>query len=260
VMNIHPFERPGVDPGKQTVRAGKFAGDAITASAKLCIAGVIDGMVTAPVSKRTMVAAGYRFPGQTELVASLSGKGPATMMLIADTFRVGLATVHVPLRMVSRRVSHQLIVQRLTAIQRALKQDFGIRRPNIAVLGLNPHAGEEGLLGSEETGIISPAIRRARANGIRAEGPFPADGFFGTHSHRNFDAVLAMYHDQGLIPLKMSGFSIGVNYSAGLPLVRTSPDHGTAFGIAGKGIADPGSMIEAIRLAAAIIHNRKKRR
>ena len=260
VINIHPFERPRLAPGRPSVQAGKFAGEAITASVKLCVAGVMEGMVTAPVSKSTMAAAGFRFPGQTELVASLSGRAAATMMLIADTFRVGLATVHVPLDQISRHISRELIVQRLAAMDTALKKDFGIRSPKIAVLGLNPHAGEHGLLGSEEIAVISPAIGRVRRSRIHAEGPFPADGFFGTHSQENFDAVLAMYHDQGLIPLKMSGFNIGVNYTAGLPIVRTSPDHGTAFDIAGKGLADPGSIIEAIGLAVMIIHNRKKRR
>ncbi len=259
VINAHPFEIPTIKPGKQTVSAGKFAGDMLSFAIKLCTKNVFHGMVTAPVSKTTMVKAGFTFPGQTEMVASLSGKKKATMMLIANNFRVGLATVHVPVKNISQHITRKLIADRLIAIDNSLKYDFKIRKPRIAVLGLNPHAGEFGLLGQEELRIISPAIEQARRNHIVADGPFPSDGFFGMHMHKKYDAILAMYHDQGLIPLKMSGFNIGVNYSAGLSVVRTSPDHGTAFSIAGKGIANPGSMVEAIKLAATIIHNRRKR-
>ncbi len=151
-----------------------------------------------------------------------------------------------------------MILAKLKVVNASLRTDFGIASPSIAVLGLNPHAGEKGRLGREEERIIGPALERARRMGIHARGPFPADGFFGSGSHRSYDAVLAMYHDQGLIPLKLTGFESGVNFTAGLPIVRTSPDHGTAFDIAGKGLANPGSMIEAIRLAVSVIGNRQR--
>jgi 4-hydroxythreonine-4-phosphate dehydrogenase len=258
VINTHPFENPAIHPGAHSPHAGKWAGDAVRASALLCVQKRVHAMVTAPVSKAAMIEGGYRFPGQTEMVASLAGRSGATMMLIAGTFRTALATVHVPLRSVPRTLNRKLVEDRLTALNKSLRTDFRIRKPRIAVLGLNPHAGEFGKLGREEINIITPAISRARNKGIDADGPFPADGFFGTHGYRRYDAVLAMYHDQGLIPLKMSGFETGVNFSAGLPIVRTSPDHGTAFAIAGKGAANPSSMIQAIQLAAAIIHNRNR--
>lgn len=257
VIDIHPFVVPRITPGKAEKQAGKFSGDALTTAIRLCTARAVDGMVTAPVAKFAMARAGFHYPGQTEMVASLSGSSKATMILLAGDFRVGLATVHLPLRDVAGSITRALLEGKLGALHTALKKDFGIRRPRIAVLGLNPHAGERGLLGTEEKGKVSPAIDRARRRGIRAEGPFAADGFFGTHAHREYDAVLAMYHDQGLIPLKMSGFQLGVNYSAGLSIVRTSPDHGTAFRIAGKGIANPSSMIEAIKLAVSIIRRRR---
>jgi 4-hydroxythreonine-4-phosphate dehydrogenase len=216
-------------------------------------------MVTAPVSKEAMFRSGYRYPGQTEFLTRRSGAKSSAMMLVADDFRVALATVHLPLKRVSRALSSERIVKKLRLIDTTLRRDFAIRRPRIAVLGLNPHAGEGGHLGSEEISTITPAISRARKDGIRAFGPFPADGFFGAGSFRGYDAVLAMYHDQGLVPLKMKAFSSGVNFSAGLSIVRTSPDHGTAFDIAGRGIADPRSMIEAIKLAASVIRNRGRK-
>jgi len=260
VVDVGPSEKPVVHPGTQTTLAARWAGAAITTAVESCVSAIFDGMVTAPVSKSSMIAARYSYPGQTEMVSALSGHSSATMMLVAGEFRIGLATVHIPVSHISQHITTRLIVDRLLALHRTLIDDFNIRSPKIAVLGLNPHAGEQGVLGKEELTIIGPAITRARLKHIRAEGPFPADGFFGTQSHRKYDAVLAMYHDQGLIPLKMSGFDIGVNYSAGLPIVRTSPDHGTAYSIAGKGIASARSMIEAIRLASKIIHNRRKRR
>lgn len=260
VVNTHPSAQLKIQPGKMTTEAGSRAGAAVTAAVKLCTNGDVHAMVTGPVSKTSLTEAGYNFAGQTEMIAKLSGSSTATMMLVAGNFRVGLATVHVPVMLISRQITRKLIVDRLRTIHSSLIKDFNIRKPRIGVLGLNPHAGEDGLLGSEELTTIGPAIKLARKGKIRAEGPFPADGFFGTHSHENYDAVLAMYHDQGLIPLKINSFEIGVNYSAGLSVVRTSPAHGTAFAIAGKGIANPGSMIEAIKLAVSIVHNRRSRR
>ena len=256
VYPMQQFRIPRVSPGKPSVEAGRWGGDALCRSVELCTSGYADAIVTSPTSKEWMNRAGYRYPGQTEMVAELSGGGTPVMMLIAGSFRVALTTVHVPLSRVASRISSKLIAGRLSSMSLTLTNDFGIRRPRIAVLGLNPHAGENGLIGNEERKIIMPAIRRARGDRIDATGPFPADAFFGTKQHEAFDAVLAMYHDQGLIPLKMSGFHKGVNFSSGLPIIRTSPDHGTAYELAGTGKANPGSMIAAIKLAVFIHHHR----
>jgi 4-phospho-D-threonate 3-dehydrogenase / 4-phospho-D-erythronate 3-dehydrogenase len=257
VVEVRPYERPVISPGLAAVRGGVFAGESLRKAVRLWSQGMADAVVTAPTSKSVMQKAGFRFPGQTEMVAAFSGGKRPLMMLVAGTFRVALATVHLPLKVVSRTLSKQLIVERLRRIHDSLRIDFRLKHPRIAVLGLNPHAGENGLLGNEEQRLIAPAIRLAVRSGIRAEGPFPADGFFGTHAHRKYDAVLAMYHDQGLIPLKMWGFETGVNYSAGLPVIRTSPDHGTAYELAGRGGANPNATIAAMILAASIVKNRR---
>jgi 4-hydroxythreonine-4-phosphate dehydrogenase len=215
-------------------------------------------MVTAPVSKEAMRAGGYPWPGQTEMIASFCRVREFAMLLVTPEMRVAPATTHLPLRAVSKMITRERISTKLSVIHRCLRQDFRIRSPRIAVLGLNPHAGENGEIGTEELSQIIPAIRKAKYGGMRVRGPFPADAFFGTHAYRDYDAVLAMYHDQGLVPLKMSGIEKGVNFTAGLPLIRTSPDHGTAFDIAGRGIANPSSMVEAVKLAAAIANNRMK--
>ena len=258
VLDVNKFHKPRISPGRFTLESGRYAGEAIKRAVSLWLDKKVDGIVTAPVSKEAMDNAGYRYPGQTEMLADLSQTTRFAMMLVAGKFRVGLATVHLPLKDVAGSLSKQKILDKLSIVDESLKRDFAIHSPRIAVLGLNPHAGENGILGDEERKWIEPAIRLARKNRIDTSGPFSADGFFGAQAHMAYDAVLAMYHDQGLIPLKMSGFSIGVNYSAGFPLVRTSPDHGTAFDLAGKGIADHTSMIEAIKLAVRIIHNRKR--
>lgn len=260
VIALQPFRVPRLTPGRLSKESGLYSGLAIEEAVRLCRAGIADAIVTAPVSKEAMRMAGFRFPGQTEMLLELSGGERVAMMLVAGSFRVGLATVHHPLKDVSRHLTTARIVEKLAIIDAALRQDFGIRAPRIAVLGLNPHAGENGILGNEEKTVIRPALKAALRRRILAEGPFPADAFFGMQAFRRYDAVLAMYHDQGLIPLKLHGFRIGVNVSAGLPIVRTSPDHGTAFDIAGKGVADPTSMIEAIALAVSIVRNRRASR
>ena len=259
VFHLRKFQTPVIKPGLIAREAGDYAGDAIEVAAELCKQKVIDGMVTAPISKEALHLAGYRFPGQTEMLAKICNADNVAMMLIANNLRVGLATIHFPIKNIAKTLTKILITEKLSIVHSSLRMDFRIRHPKIAVLGLNPHAGENGAMGNEEIEIIEPAIRVAKRNGFRIDGPFPADGFFGIHSYKNYDAVLAMYHDQALIPLKMMGFNIGVNYTAGLPIVRTSPDHGTAFEIAGKGIANPSSMIEAIKLAVQIIKNRKRK-
>jgi 4-hydroxythreonine-4-phosphate dehydrogenase len=201
--------------------------------------------------------AGYTYPGQTELLAELTESNHVMMMLVSKELRVGLVTVHVPLRDVVVSLSIQKVFGAITVVNHSLVNDFGIPRPKVAVLALNPHAGEGGLFGNEDERVVTPAIELAKTQHVQVSGPFSSDAFFGTRRHKEFHAVVAMYHDQGLIPLKMTSFGRAVNFSAGLKIVRTSPDHGTAFDIAGKGIADPGSMIEAIRLAVEIAGRRE---
>jgi 4-hydroxythreonine-4-phosphate dehydrogenase len=254
------FHKPKITPGVVSAEAGNMSGKAIELAVELCRKGIADGIVTGPVSKDAMHRGGYKYPGQTEMLLKLSKSKRVAMMLAAKNFRVGLATVHYPLKDVSKHLTKKRILEKLSIIRDSLINDFGIPSPKIAMLGLNPHAGENGILGNEEIDVIIPAMKEAKRKKMKVAGPFPADAFFGTHAFKNYDAIMAMYHDQGLIPLKMHGFDFGVNISAGLSIVRTSPDHGTSFDIAGKGIANPSSMVEAIMLAAAMIHNRRKRK
>jgi 4-phospho-D-threonate 3-dehydrogenase / 4-phospho-D-erythronate 3-dehydrogenase len=258
VINVYNGTAKNLQIGKSAPDAGICAGMSIEKSVRMCMDGEADAIVTGPVSKESLHIAGYNFPGQTEMLAMLSRSGRVTMMLIAKNFRVGLATIHLPIQKVAENIFVERIIEKLETIDASLKKDFRISAPKIAVLGLNPHAGEHGFIGLEEIEIIEPAIVKAKEKGINASGPFPADAFFATSMQKEYDAVLAMYHDQGLIPLKMIGFNEGVNFSAGLNIIRTSPDHGTAFNIAGKGIADPRSMGAAVQLARTIVLNRKK--
>jgi 4-hydroxythreonine-4-phosphate dehydrogenase len=225
--------------------------DWIVQGAKRCLAGDLAALVTAPISKGLLREAGYHFEGHTELLAHIASTKRFAMMLVGGPLRVSLATIHVPLAKVPRLLSEQRIIEVLELSHDVCRR-FGIKRPLIGVAGLNPHAGEGGLLGTEEQRIIAPAIRRAGRKGINAVGPLPADTLFHKAYQGDFHAVVAMYHDQGLAPLKMIAFDSGVNLTLGLPFVRTSPDHGTAFDIAGKGIAKPDSMIAAINLAAQL--------
>ncbi|MEX2116226.1 MAG: 4-hydroxythreonine-4-phosphate dehydrogenase PdxA [Bacteroidota bacterium] len=245
-----------VEYGKPTRASGKSAGMAIEAAVNLCLTGKAVAMVTAPASKEALHMAGYNFPGQTEMIALLSRSSKVAMMLVSKDLRVGLVTIHVPVRSIAEHVTAEKIVEKMGVILESLKRDFRIPNPKLAVLGLNPHAGEHGVIGSEEQSIILPALEQARSKGIKAEGPFSADGFFGEKAFKRFDAVVAMYHDQGLIPLKMHSFGKAVNFSAGLTIIRTSPDHGTAYDIAGKGKARLDSMLEAMKLALQIARNR----
>jgi 4-hydroxythreonine-4-phosphate dehydrogenase len=241
--------------GKVAKSAGKSAGVAIEKAVELCTVGKAVAMVTAPVSKEAMQLAGYSFPGQTEMIALLSRSSKVAMMLVSTKMRVGLVTIHTPLRTVAESLSKDKIVDKTKIIVEALKKNFQIRNPRIAVLSLNPHSGENGILGSEEQDLIIPAIEEIRSAGINADGPLSSDAFFGTQAYQSYDAILAMYHDQGLIPVKMSSFGTTVNFSAGLNIIRTSPGHGTAFDIAGSGSADISSMLEAIKYAARFAKN-----
>jgi 4-hydroxythreonine-4-phosphate dehydrogenase len=246
-------QRVEVQIGELSKAAGEIAGAALTRAVALARGKKVQAIVSAPVNKQALHLAGFRYPGQTELLAEGLGVRDFAMMLVAEDFRVALATTHLPLRQVAPALSTDLIVRRLRVLHEDLSARFRLAAPRIAVTGLNPHAGEGGLLGEEERTIIAPAIQLARAEGIAAEGPFSADALFGQYKKKQFEAYLTMYHDQGLIPLKMFGFGRAVNYTAGLPVIRTSPDHGTAFDIAGKNLANAASMVAALRLAATLL-------
>ncbi len=257
IFDMCPGFHDRIKPGKLTKESGLWAGRAIENAVELCVQYQADAIVTAPVSKEALRLAGYSYPGQTEMVTVLSKSRKSIMVMASGFARIALATIHLPISEVPRALTKEVIRDRLTIFNDSIRQDFGVKSPKIAVLGLNPHAGENGLIGKEENEIIRPAIEEARSSKINAIGPFPADAFFGTYREGNYDGILAMYHDQGLIPLKMQSFSTGINFTAGINIIRTSPDHGTAFDIAGKGIANPSSTIEAIKLALEISKNRK---
>lgn len=237
-------------PGRPTVAGGRAAYAAILEAVRLIEAGAAHALVTAPICKANLVAAGMGVGGHTELLAELSKAGPVRMMMVGDQLRVALVTTHLALAQVPSAVSRRRVYETIAVTHAALRGHFGIPQPRIAVAGLNPHAGEGGLFGTEETRAIAPAIRRATREGIAVDGPFAADSLFPQAVDGKFDAVVCMYHDQGLGPFKLLHFADGVNFTAGLPFVRTSPDHGTAHDIAGQGIADPRSMVAALTLAA----------
>lgn len=257
LVDISTGIRLHLTPGQVSKKAGVCAGRALEEAVKRCRAAEIRAIVTAPVSKEALKLAGYDYPGQTELLQHLTRSHAVAMMFLSDRIKVGLVTIHLPLKKVASSITQRLIIEKLRVIYDSLRHDFRVRNPVIAVLGLNPHAGEHGRIGSEEEKVLKPALRLARTRGIHVVGPFSADSFFGMHRNR-YDAILAMYHDQGLIPVKLLAMRRAVNYTAGLNIVRTSPAHGTAFNIAGKGMASPSSMIEAIRWAVRIFHNRKR--
>lgn len=257
VLDVTGGAEPDVEFGAVTKEGGTLAMDAVDRAVDACMDGEVDAMVTAPISKDAIAKAGYNVPGHTEFISQKTGGHQPTMMMVAGNLRVGLVTAHIPIAHVAAGITEDAILRKLEVMVGALKQDFGIDAPRVAVLGLNPHAGDGGVLGTEEQEIIEPAIETARSRGMQVEGPLPADGFFATQLDAGYDAVLAMYHDQGLVPFKALAFDQGVNYTAGLLIVRTSPDHGTAYGIAGKGIASPGSMRSAIVEAVNIARRRR---
>jgi 4-hydroxythreonine-4-phosphate dehydrogenase len=236
-------------PGRPDVRNARAVLELLDRAVEGCLAGEFDAMVTAPVQKSCMMEAGIAFSGHTEYLAARTGARRSVMMLVAGTLRVALATTHIPLKAVSSAVTIDSLGEVLEILHRDLKGWWHIAAPRIAVCGLNPHAGEGGHLGDEEIRTISPAVDRARSRGIQAEGPLPADTVFVPHLLARYDAVLAMYHDQGLPVIKHAGFDRAVNVTLGLPIVRTSVDHGTALHLVGTGRADPGSLLAAIRLA-----------
>lgn len=249
-------ESPEVIPGVETQEAGKMALASLDQAIKDLKENKLDALVTAPLNKNNINTPEKKFIGHTEYLSEAFGVNTSLMFLVAEDIRVGLVTGHVSIKEVAANVTGKNITDKLNIMIKSLKDDFGIGKPRIAVLGLNPHAGEDGLLGDEEENIIKPAIREFKDKGHLVFGPYSADGFFGMMHQKKFDGVLAMYHDQGLIPFKSIAFETGVNFTAGLPIVRTSPDHGTAYNIAGKNMADEGSMQAAIMQAYDIVRNR----
>ena len=247
-----------VELGQPSAEAGQAALYALDRAMTDYRSGLYDVLVTAPINKATIQSPGFKFPGHTEYIETSVGDGKkALMILMNDVLRVALVTTHLPIKDIAQAISKEAIIEKATIFHQSLRRDFRISCPRIAVLSLNPHAGDDGLLGAEEKEIISPAIEQLAENGIQAFGPYAADGFFGSGSFNYFDGVLAMYHDQGLAPFKTIALDNGVNYTAGLPIVRTSPDHGTAYDIAGQGKADENSLRQAIYTAIDIWRNRQ---
>lgn len=246
-----------VELGKSTTIGGNAAFMALKMAVGDLKEGKIDVLITAPINKKNIQSESFNFPGHTEYLQQQAGQGEALMLMVSDSMKVGVVTGHVALKDIPSKITKQSILSKLRTLNETLIMDFSIRKPRIAVLGLNPHAGDQGVLGSEEQDIIIPALDEAKQEGIMALGPYPADGLFGSEQFRNFDAILAMYHDQGLAPFKALTFSKGVNYTAGLPFIRTSPDHGTAFEIAGQDKANHESFRQAVYMAVDICHNRQ---
>ncbi|MEI2822726.1 MAG: 4-hydroxythreonine-4-phosphate dehydrogenase PdxA [Chitinophagaceae bacterium] len=249
-------EEVNINPGQLTPEGGKYAAISLQTAVAALKQNQIDGLVTAPIHKKNIQSADFSFTGHTPYLKNIFGAGDVAMMLCADNFRVALVTEHVPVSAITQNISKEKILSKLQIINKSLQKDFGIDKPKIAVLGLNPHAGDEGLIGNEEETIIKPAIKEAKNNNMLVIGPYSADAFFARRSYTRFNAVLAMYHDQGLIPFKTLATGEGVNFTAGISGVRTSPDHGVAFDIAGKNIADNSSFLLAIYECIDIINRR----
>ncbi len=255
IINCIP-EDVRVELGKSTEVAGESSYKALSKAVSDLQAGQIDVLVTAPINKDNIQSEDFAFPGHTEYLVEKFRSENYAMLMVSEQMRVGVVTAHVPLSEVASKLSKDLILSKLKIIAHSLVKDFSVTNPRIAVLGLNPHAGDNGLLGNEEQEIIIPAIKEAKDEGIIALGPYPADGFFGSSDFTKFDAILAMYHDQGLIPFKLTSFERGINFTAGLSVIRTSPSHGTAYDIAGEGKASPESFRQALYLAIDVFRNR----
>ncbi len=251
-------EEVKLEVGESTANGGKYALKSIEAATEDLAAGKIDVLVTAPINKKNIQSENFDFPGHTEYLTKLSNADASLMLMVKDSLRVGIVTNHIPIKDVPKELTKDKIYDKIVLLRNALEKDFGIARPRIAVLGLNPHAGENGMIGEEDAEIIVPAIEKAEQEGMIVYGPYPSDGFFGSGNYTKFDGVIAMYHDQGLTPFKALAAGSGVNYTAGLPIVRTSPDHGTAYDIAGKGKASEESFRNAVLLATDIFRNRKQ--
>lgn len=247
-----------VDIGQPSESGGRAAFQALQRAIKDAQHGDIDAIVTLPVDKSTFQKHAADFSGHTEMLAKAFGAQDSLMMMVSEEMKIGMVTNHLPISEVARNISAQRIISKLKIMNRSLHNDFNLPKPKIAVLGLNPHAGDNGLIGKEDQEVIKQAIAQAKKNGLLVEGPYPADGFFGSLTYRKFDGILAMYHDQGLIPFKLISGYRGVNFTAGMPIVRTSPDHGVAYDIAGTGKANPVSFREAMYLAIDTYNRRKE--
>ena len=245
-------------PGEATEAGGRAAALSLERAVAELKDGQLDALVTAPINKSVMPAGDFPYPGHTEMLTEQLGTEESLMFLVTDDLRVGVVTNHIPVSEVAAAVTKEAILKKLEIMDASLRADFGIHRPVIAVLSLNPHAGDEGRIGDEDIKVVRPAVEAAKEKGLLAMGPFPADGFFGSGKQQKFDAVLAMYHDQGLIPFKALSFGKGVNFTAGLPAIRTSPDHGTAYDLVGKDEASPESFLSALFLARRTFLNRER--
>ncbi len=247
-----------INPGQPSREAGKAALLSLKKVVEEVKEGLIDGFVTGPIDKNTIHGEDFPFRGHTEYLTKIFDATESLMLMVGNDLKVGLVTEHIPVKEISSFITKERVELKIRLLELSLKKDFNISKPKIAVLGLNPHAGDEGLIGDEENLVIKPVIADLKSKGKLIFGPFPADGFFAAGHHTKYDAVLAMYHDQGLVAFKTLAFDNGVNYTAGLPIIRTSPDHGTAYSISGKNLADEGSMRQAIYLACDIIKNRQE--
>ena len=255
VVSILDFGKPKMTLGRPTLTSGKTSFKAIKNAFEIVQSNRADAMITAPISKAAFELAGINFPGHTELLAELANTKEYVMTFISEEMNCALPNIHVPIKNIPKLITKKRVKSNVKIVHQTLVNDFKVKKPKIALLGLNPHAGENGRIGNEEKKIITPAINELRDLGIK--GPYVPDAFFANKLYKNFDMVIGMYHDQVLIPFKMLNFNLGVNYTAGLPIVRTSPDHGTAFDIAGKNIADYSSIIEAFKVADSVVTNRK---
>ncbi|MBB1193006.1 4-hydroxythreonine-4-phosphate dehydrogenase PdxA [Flavobacterium sp. SOK18b] len=258
-VNVLNVWKEGVELnlGKSDVKAGEYAIKSFVAATTALKEGGIDVLVTAPINKSNIQSEDFVFPGHTDYLDQ-ELEGNALMLMVQDNLRVGLLTDHIPLSEVASHLTEELIVRKIETIKQSLIQDFSINKPKIAVLGLNPHCGDGGVIGNEENLVLKPVLKKIFDKGTLVFGPFSADGFFGSNQYEKYDAIIATYHDQGLIPFKTLSFGKGVNYTAGLHKIRTSPDHGTAYEIAGKGIADFNSFKEAVYLAIDVFHSRNQ--
>lgn len=257
LINLHDNE-VRIEVGKSTSVSGEQAYLSLEAATNDLKKGLIHAMVTGPINKKNIQSDNFHFPGHTEYLADKFNSTNQLMLMVSNSLRIGVITGHIPVNEISHSLTVELIMKKIEVLHNSLLVDFGIRAPRIALLGLNPHASDDGLLGNEEKEIIIPAIEKAKEAGYLAFGPYPADGFFGSSTYQKFDGVLAMYHDQGMLPFKTLSFESGVNFTAGLPVIRTSPAHGTAFEIAGKDMASPDSFRAAIFLACDIYKHRKE--
>lgn len=254
VLNVWQ-EHVNIEFGKEDNKIGEYAFKSLEAATKALKNGAISVLVTAPINKHNIQSEDFQFPGHTDYLAQQLG-GNSLMFMVTDTLKIGLLTDHVPVKDIAQYISPELIEDKISIVYNTLQKDFRIRKPKIAVLGINPHTGDSGVIGKEDDEIMRPTLKKIKESGKLVFGPYAADSFFGSNNFKNFDAIIAAYHDQGLIPFKTLSFGHGVNFTAGLNKVRTSPDHGTAYEIAGKGVADPSSFKEAVYTAIQIFKNR----